>query len=81
MIEETPWNPYTMAGVLAQTMTLNSVLAELVGLLTAEQRQLLRTRLGEHLQEVGRVVEFEPDYSRQAKAGLQQWIDLLASKP
>ena len=74
-------NPHTMAAVIGEGLVLNSIVSELVGLLTPEQRALLRERLQEHVQDVGSIDEFEPDCSEYQRARFAEWHDLLAPKP
>jgi hypothetical protein len=74
-------NPHTMAALIGQGLVLNSVVAELVALLTPEQRALLRERLREHAQDVGQIDEFEPDCSDYQRAQFAEWDDSLAPKP
>lgn len=74
-------NPHTMAAVIGQNLVLNSVVSELVALLTSEQRSLLRERLTEHAREISPIDEFEPECSEYRAARFSEWIDALAPKP
>lgn len=73
-------NPHTMAAVIGQNLVLNSVVSELVALLTDEQRALLRERLMEHAREISPIDEFEPDCSEYQSARFAEWVDALSPK-
>jgi hypothetical protein len=75
------YNPHTMAYVVAHGLVLNTVVAELVALLTAEQRALLRQRLIEQSQDIGPVDEFDPERRQLQEQQFAQWVDLLSPKP
>jgi len=75
------YNPHTMAGIIAIQLVHNSVIAELVALLTAEQRLLLADRLKQHTADIGPVDEFDPECAELQQARYQEWIDTLAPKP
>lgn len=71
----------TIAGLIAETIVLNSVVAELAALLTPEQRRLLSDRLRDHTDDLRPIDEFEPECSEIRRTRFAQWIDGLAPKP
>ena len=74
-------NKHTVAGVIGQGLVLNSIVAELVALLTVEQRALLRERLREHAQNIAPIDEYEPDCSDYQRHRFAEWDGLLALEP
>lgn len=67
----------TGAFLLANNTVMVSLISELLVLLPKDQRDLLRTRLLEHTQDVGQIDEYEPEYSRQVASQYAMWDQLL----
>lgn len=75
------YNPHTMAYILAHGTVLSTVVAELVVLLTPEQRALLRERLLEQSQNIGPVDEFDPECRELKEQQFALWDAALLPKP
>lgn len=71
-------NPHTAAGVIGQSMVNNILIAELVALLSPEQRALLRERLQQQAQGIEPITEYEPDCSDYQRERFAEWDQLLA---
>ena len=74
-------NPATAASIIGQTLVNNTIIMELVALLSPDQRALLRQRLQEAAAQVGEITEYEPDCSEYQRARFAELDQLLAPKP
>lgn len=72
------YSHHTMGSLVAQVLTLNTVLANVVSVLTSDQRAKVLTGLTFDAQQIELVDDFEPDYSGLRAEALAHWIEALA---
>lgn len=74
-------NPQTAAAVIGLGLANSAIISELVALLSADQKELLRLRLQARAQSIEPITEYEPDCSSIQREHLAEWDRLLAPKP